>query len=211
MKCATKQTLSLLLCAAIFAGCSSPTHSSSPTSETKVTTTSPAATQVLPAQLETGFTLNLDNWLKERNAESFNTELTIRRDSSNNYLITTHFLQPVKLGVGGFDATGLGRFTMCFSNDLALRRKAAVWLFVGLKADLGKTLETSQVQEDYLILLQPDDPALKLLQKNGLKATLKELQKRYPLYDIAENSFHATDDPLYQGAYCGFYKSNFTN
>lgn len=170
------------------------------------------ATQVSLSQLQSGVTLSTGDWLKDGIEDTLQTDVAIRAESQNDYLMTTTFRQPVQLGVGGFDAMGLGRFVTCFSNDLALRSKAHVWLFVGLKADMGQSLSNSQVHNYHLILLQPNDPALKLLmQKGGLKAMLKAIQKRYPLYDITESSFEAVDDPLYQGAYCGFYKSNFVN
>jgi hypothetical protein len=170
------------------------------------------ATQVSLSQLQSGVTLSTGDWLKDGIEDTLQTDVAIRAEAQNDYLVTTTFRQPVQLGVGGFDATGLGRFLMCFSNDLALKSKAHVWLFVGLKADMGQSLSNSQVHNYHLILLQPDDPALKLLmQKGGLKAMLKAMQKRYPLYHITESSFEAVDDPLYQGAYCGFYKSNFVN
>ena len=167
------------------------------------------ATQVSLSQLQSGVTLSTGDWLKDGIEDTLQTDVAIRAESQNDYLMTTTFRQPVQLGVGGFDATGYGRFLFCFSNDLALKKQADYWFLLAPKADEGKSYAGSQNHQYLLAVIQKDDPVL--IAPLTPKGRLKALQKRYSLYALTEWDVYSTSDPLFQGQYCGFYKSNFVN
>ena len=167
-----------------------------------------STTKFTLSQLQSGVTFNMGDWLQDGIEDTLQTDVAIRTESKNDFLVSTTFRQPVQLGVAGFDATGYGRFLMCFANDLAERSQAQYWLLLTPKTEQGLSYEKSKVHHYLIGLIRESDPIISFRTEDG---QLKAMQERYPLYDVSERNAYSISDPLFRGQYCSFYRSNFVN